>query len=264
MSTIQITPDGARYLTERPPSPFHLRILLPWLCRDDLIRWRIAAWAGVAATLTGTVILAPDWRQGLAAALIVAGLPMVRFNLANPVLVDSAALGLATLSAAAWVSGWHAPAVLLALAAGAAKEPAPLFAAVFAWSPILLIGMAIPLLVKVWRKPGDDVLDEHHAWILAHPIAASRKYHAGFLTNVDPRLVVPWGACVVALAAPSWQLAAALTLAYAQVAVATDTVRLYQWAAPVVAIAATTAVPPQWWPVLAVAVWFNPLRGNGV
>lgn len=68
--TFQITPDGARYLSEQPPAPFHLRILLPALCRDNLTRWRIAAWSGTIAMLAGTVLLAPDWRQGAAAALL--------------------------------------------------------------------------------------------------------------------------------------------------------------------------------------------------
>ena len=54
------------------------------------------------------------------------------------------------------------------------------------------------------------------------------------------------------------------SLAYAQLFVATDTVRLYQWAAPVVAIAATSAVDPRWWPLMVVVTLFNPLRGDGV
>ncbi len=259
-----LTPDGARYLAAQPPAPFHVRALLPALCGHQARRWQVAAWAGVAATLAGTMILAGAGWQGAAAAALVAGLPMVRFNLAHPVLVDSAALGLATLAAAAWHAGGHPAAIVLVILAGAAKEAAPLFAAVFAWSPVLLVGLIAPAVIASLRTPGSDVLDEHNAWILAHPVKAARQYHAGYLAGANPILVAPWGACVVALAAPSWQLAAALVLGYAQLVTATDTVRLYQWAAPVVAIAATGAVPAAWWPVLIVATVFNPLRGDGL
>ena len=259
-----LTPDGIRYVQRvNLPSPFHLRWLIPYLCRDESTRWDVAAWAGLAGLIVGTWGLAGGW-AGVAAALLVAVLPSVRFNLTHRVLVDLPALGLATLSAAAWVHGWTVPALVLAVVAGAAKESAPIFAALFAWSPLLLVGMVAPLVIHLSRTRGPDTLGEHHAWILAHPVQASRQYHAGFLSTLDPRLVLPWGACVVALAAPSWQLAAVLTAAYAQLAVATDTVRLYQQAAPVVAVAAVTAVPWQWWPVLVVVTAFNPLRGDGI
>ena len=39
----------------------------------------------------------------------------------------------------------------------------------------------------------------------------------------------------------------------------TDPTTLYIWVD-----IETTAVPAQWWPVLVVATWFNPLRGDGV
>lgn len=264
MSDAALTPDGIRYVQRVDlPSPFHLRWLVPFLCRDESTRWDVAAWAGFAGLIVGTWALVGGW-AGVAAAVLVAVLPSVRFGLTHRVLVDLPALGLATLSAACWVNGWAVPALVLAVVAGAVKESAPVFAALFAWSPLLLIGMAAPLVIHLARARGPDTLGEHHAWILAHPVAASCRYHAGYLTNLDPRLALPWGACVVALAAPSWQLAAVLAVAYGQLTVATDTVRLYQWAAPVVAVAAVTAVPPQWWPVLIVLTAFNPLRGDGI
>jgi len=264
MSDLAITPDGARYLAARPPAPFHLRVLIPWLCQDIAARWLAAAWCGLAAMALGIMLLAPTWQAGVAAALLAAALPMVRFNIEHPVLVDLPALGLATLAAGLWHVGWWPAALLVVLLAGAAKETAPVFAALFAWTPVLLLGLVVPLIVRWRREPGDDVLDEHNAWVLAHPIQAAREYHDGWLRNLDPRLVAPWGAAVVALAAPTWQLAAVLAVAYAQLLIATDTVRLYQWAAPVVALAAVAAVPWQWWPVLIVATAFNPLRGDGL
>lgn len=264
MSDPALTPDGYRYLKRTNlPAPFHLRWLIPWLCRDESTRWNAAAWAGFTGLVVGTWGLVGGW-AGVAAAALVAVLPSVRFGLAHRVLVDLPALGLATLAAAAWVNGWTIPALVLAVLAGMSKETAPVFAAIFAWSPFLLIGLVAPMMIDALRTRGGDDLGEHHAWILAHPVQASRKYHAGYLTTLDPRLVLPWGACVVALASPSWQLAAVLVAAYAQLTVATDTVRLYQWAAPAVAVAAVTAVPPVWWPVLIILTAFNPLRGDGI
>ena len=260
-----LTPDSARYLTNRtPPSPFHLRPLLPWLCGQSATRWYLATWIGTALLALGTYLLKPGW-QGIAAAALVLALPSVRFNLTHVVLVDMAALGLATASAALMVHGWIIPAIILALLAGAAKETAPIFAALFAWNPLLLVGLAVPAIVKLIRTPGTDVLNEpEHAWILAHPIQAGRKYHHRMVIDAMPILVTPWGACILALGAPSIQLAATLTAGYAQLLVATDTVRLYQWSAPVVAIAATSAVDPRWWPLMVIVTLFNPLRGDGV
>ena len=260
-----LTPDSARYLTvHTPPSPFHLRLLLPWLCGQSATRWYLATWIGVALMALGTALLAPGW-QGIAAAALVLTLPSVRFSLAHVVLVDMAALGLATTSAALAVHGWTIPAIIVAALAGTTKESAPIFAALFAWNPLLLVGLLVPAVVKLVRKPGTDVLREpEHAWILAHPIKAGRKYHARMVIDAMPVLVTPWGACVLALGAPSVQLFATLAAAYAQLLVATDTVRLYQWSAPVVAIAATSAVDPRWWPLMVVVTLFNPLRGDGV
>ena len=262
---MNVTPDGLRYLHPHPPAPFHRRALLPWICGTDPKRWITQAWIGYALLLVGTFGLVGGW-QGLAAAALVAVLPGIMLGLVHPVLVDTTALGLATASAALWVNDLQTPAIALVLVAGAAKESAPVFAAVFAWNPLLLVGLVVPLLIGVIRGAGEPMAEmgKHHQWILEHPIKASRKYHDGMLRSLSPVLVFPWGALVVALAAPSWQLGAALAVAYGQLLLATDTVRLYQQAAPAVAIAATTAVDPVWWPVLLVLTAFNPARGDGV
>ena len=262
---MNVTPDGLRYLHPHPPAPFHRRALLPWLCGTDPKRWIAQAWIGYALIAVGTFALVGGW-QGVAAAALVLVLPGIMLGLVHPVLIDTTALGLAVCSAALWVQGFEVLAVVLVLIAGAVKESAPVFAAVFAWTPVLLVGVAVALIIGWIRKPGEPMAEmgKHHQWILEHPFKASRKYHDGVLKSLSPILVYPWGALVVALAAPSWQLGAALALGYAQLLIATDTVRLYQQAAPAVAIAATTAVEPVWWPVLLVLTAFNPARGDGV
>ena len=263
--TTTLTPDSIRYLNPNPPSPFHLRPLLPALCGTVAWRWHTATYVGIGLTLVATWALVGGWR-GVAAALILAALPSVRFNATHPVLVDAAALGLATTSAALWVHGYPLPALTIAALAAATKETAPIFAALFAWTPVLLLALLIPAAIASLRTPGsrDPLGDEHHAWVLAHPIQASRKYHHRFLADANPTLFTPWGGAITAIAAPSLQLAATLAAGYTQLAFATDTVRLYQWAAPVVCIAATTAVDPRWWPLLILTTLFNPMRGDGV
>lgn len=259
-----LCPDSIRYLNPNPPAPFHLRPLLPWLCGTTAWRWKAATYLGIALTIVGTWAIVEGW-QGVAAALILAALPSVRFNAQHPVLVDAAALGLAATSAALWVHGHTIPALAVALIAAATKETSPIFAACFAWTPWLLAALIVPAILASLRTPGPDPLnDKHHAWILAHPIQASRKYHHRYLIDANPNLLTPWGGAIAALGAPSVQLLATLAAGYAQLAVATDTVRLYQWSAPIVCIAATTAVPMVWWPLLVAVTAFNPLRGDGV
>jgi hypothetical protein len=46
--------------------------------------------------------------------------------------------------------------------------------------------------------------------------------------------------------------------------VATDTVRLYQWCAPLVIVYAVACVPAPWLLLLVLSVVFNPFRGDGV
>ena len=56
----------------------------------------------------------------------------------------------------------------------------------------------------------------------------------------------------------------AVGLGYSQLLVATDAVRLYQWAAPVLALAAVAAVPAWALPIVALTVIFNPWKGPGI
>lgn len=191
---------------------------------------------------------------------MVAALPSSRFNLTNPVLVDAPSMALAVWAAVCVREGLWPLGIALILASGMVKETGPVFGALYAWHPVLLIGLAAPAVRALLARPGSDVLDEENAWILAHPFKAGQKYH----NWLDPNLIVPWGAAIVGLAALDLQLGALLAVAYAQLLVATDTVRLYQWAAPVMCVAAAGAVPAAWLPLLVVLTVWNPLAGNGV
>ena len=69
---------------------------------------------------------------------------------------------------------------------------------------------------------------------------------------------------IVGLAGLDAQLAAALALGYSQLLVATDSVRLYQWAAPVLALACVHVLPTWALPFVALGVVFNSWKGSGV
>lgn len=254
-----LTPDGVRYYAaaqQRVARPFHLRWLLPRLCGQNPRRWTITtqcaivALGALSAAYAGSVWMA-----------CVAFLPGIAFSWRRPVLVDATGMALALAAALMLPIFWPA-AVLLALIAGCVRETSPIWASVYAWNPVLLIGL-LPVAVRWLMRQGDDVLDAENAWVLQHPIKASRKYHAGLWA--DPfTMVTPWGAMVVGLAGLDAQLAAALALGYSQLIVATDSVRLYQWAAPVLALACVHVLPPWALPFVALGVVFNPWKGSGL
>ena len=183
---------------------------------------------------------------------------VVHINVRFPVLVDVPAMTFA-LSTAAMVEHrmWWA-AVPCALLAGATCEKAPVFAALFAWSPLPLLGL---VAVGWWRKPGPDPLTGPAADALVRPLRSSWEHHKALPLWV---WVLPWGAGLAALAAPTPQLWATLAAAYALTIVANYTVRLYQWAWPVVAVCALAAIPAVWLLLALVVHAVNPFRTEGV
>lgn len=267
---MRLTPDGARYLRmgagEREPVPFHLRWLLPWLCRRRAWVWIGATWLGLVALVSGTVVLALQHGLGMPqaalAGALVAGLPSLRFAASAPILVDMPALACAVWAAVAW-PGMPWVAAALVVVGACASEKTPVWAALFAGSPWLLVGLAVPLARRLVVKPGGIRADDPLAGTLRHPLATGLRSHAGRWR--DPfAMLLPWGACLAALAEPSLALGLVLAVAYAQLFVATDTVRLYQQAAPLVAIVAASQVPEAWIVPLALAHWMNPVMGDGV
>lgn len=262
---MRLSPDGVRYLAvaegRRVARPFHFRWLIPRLCGVRPANWR-------AVQVATTVGLIPagwwyggfGWR-GLFAGLSVIGLAGVwKVSFRFPVLVDAPAMFFA-LIAAALVPVNVPVAVAVACVAGATKETAPLFVALWSWCPWPLVGCALPAL-RACQRPGHDVLDDENRWILNHPWKASRKYHQG--RWFDPTLwLAPWGALLAGFVT-DLQTAATVAVAYAQTAVATDTVRLYMWAWPVLAVNAADRFPTEWLlPVLLVHL-ANPAKGDGI
>lgn len=237
------TTDGVRYLAAshtRVARPYHLRWLMPWLCRTSTRRWRLTAQGSVLA-------LAPLawWYTGspwMMACILLSG---VLFNWANPVLVDAQGMALALLAACLWPVCWPA-ALVVALVAGMTRETAPMWAAVWAWHPALLIGM-IPVAVR-WLQPAGIEHDLGIREWLDHPFTLSRQAHQGIWQNWRI-ILAPWAGLVfgVMVLAPwtpdSARLLVALVFAYSQLLMAHDIVRLYTWAWPSLALACTQALP---------------------
>ena len=261
----QLTPDGVRYFAaseQRVPRPFHYRWLLPKICKKDYRAWKrvthTALWLCIPLTY---LYVGGGWR-GVAAASMVTGLSGVwHFNRKYPVLVDATGMTLALSSAVATQHGLWPLGLALAVVGGCVRETSPIFAALYAWNPLLLLGLVAPAVRQLQRE-GPDVLDAKNNWILKNQFKAAREYHDPTIIP-RPRYVLPWGAALVALANLSPQLALTAGAAYSQMLVATDTVRLFMWCWPVVLSSAVHAVPLNWLPLLVALQFANPFATEG-
>ncbi len=159
-------------------------------------------------------------------------LPGAWFCITHPTCPDLVAMSLAWGAATLWPVHPYA-AVALSLASGFVHERGPVFAAVYAWTPWLLVGL---LAVQWWakavpRSPSGRLADTLTGHTTLGAIKA-HKPHQDLLdwqTLVWPlRAVIPVAAWLGASPA-AW---AALALAYLSRILGTDTSRFMMWAAP--------------------------------
>lgn len=255
-------PDAQRYLVAHDQGairPFHYRWLTPWFCRSDRRRYTVVSYASLAAMVPAMRWYTGKWSPGL----FVFGLPGV-WDTARycPPLVDAPAMALAISSAAAIKRGQWGLGITLSLAAGATKESAPLFAALYAWNPLPLIGFLAPL-IRHFQPAGDDVFgpDDFAHYVLDHPFETAWSTRQG--RSKDVRLwLTPWGALLLGLTQPNRQTLMTVTAAYGQCAAATDNARLYSWAWPVLADN-TVETTGNWWVLALLAHLLNPWKGQG-
>ena len=271
----RLGPDALRYLAlangEQVPRPFHLRWLLPTVCGEEHAAWRAvrrAAWVVAALGMLGWCLAAGmSWQAATAATVLLLALPgILGPQVVNPVGVDLPATAVTLLGAFLFELGNPlriAAAVVLWCVAAAIKETSPVFAALWVWSPIPLVALAVVAVRALLVKPGPDPLGPRFQHIADHPIRSALDAHRTQWRN-GWIMVAPWGACLAALYAPSWQLVVVLAVAYAQLFVATDTVRLLHHAAgPVMAMMAAQTIPMNWLMIVVVlhTFWFrNPER----
>ena len=256
--------DASRYILAgrgKPVArPFNLRWLLPAVCGDDIRLWWWAwslSWPVLAGgTFWWASALVGGWQVPAAAAALTVALPGVWGpHVVRPIGVDLPAMALSALAAAFWVNGYEPIAIVLALQAAAVKESAPVWIALWCWSPVPLVALVAPAVAWLVRRPEMDPVTAQRTLLRVHdhPFRSSLEHHKGQWRD-GWVMVAPWGVCLAALVSPSWPVVLVLVVAYAQLLVATDTTRLVQTAAgPVVALAAAKNIPLEWL-LLAVVV----------
>lgn len=222
---VHASQDGTRYTSGKlQPSPFNRRFCA-WPPRLlAAVTW--GSFVAIAASF-GT------WQQ----ALLFVTLPGVWFCSMHPTTVDAPAMLLAWGSALLYPAHPYV-AVLLSLLGGLVHERAPVFAAAYALSPWLLLGLVGPLLVAKLRgaaKPdyssadlADHLVGHGSTW----KAAKAHRPHVDLLNDTGLvwalRGLVPLAAWLGAGPA-AWL---ALALAYGSRLVGTDTARAMLWAAP--------------------------------
>lgn len=248
---MMLSPDGHHYIRAAAghsvPAPYSKRWLLPRLLGPRPERWRLLTFASFAALSPAAAGFfhtrgLAGWPLAFATALLCA-LPGLRLPLRLPVLLDAPSFTGAM--AVAWSAGagpWWLTAAL-SLVLGATRESAPVFAALWAWSPWPLVGLA----TAGWWRPSAPPDAEREPW-LAHPWREAWKLRRQI--GLDGTLYVrPWGAALAGLVAPSWQVALTVAVAHGQLLQAMDTLRLAVWAAPVLVVGAAQVIPPAMWPL---------------
>jgi hypothetical protein len=204
-----------------------------------------------------------DWRVAVAAAAFLASLPGILGPVVSiPVQTDLPATAL-SVCGVALVSLGHPAAivagVLVVMVAATMRETAPVWAALWAWSPWLLVALVVPFVAALVRRPGPDPLGDRFQTIADHPVRSALAFHDGRWRD-GWLMVAPWGVTLAALVRPSVPLVVTLVAAYGLLLVATDSVRLYQCAAgPAMAAAAATVIPLPWLLLAVVvhAVWWR-------
>lgn len=270
MITGRLGPDARRYLAAASgtpvPRPFHLRWLLPYCCGSSLQAWWwvwASSWPVAGAAMFAWIAPQHGWQIALAAVALLLALPgIVGPNVVIPVGVDLPATAVTLIGVAliAVDDPWRITAgVLVLVGAATIRETAPVWAALWLWSPWPLLALVAPLIAHLVRKQGPDPLGERFQLIADHPVRSALEHHAGRWRDAW-LLVAPWGACLAALIGANWQLVVVLIVAYLQLLVATDTVRLIHHAAgPPMAFAAAHVIPIQWLLLVCVvhAVWWR-------
>lgn len=265
---MNLAPDAARYWLaaqgNRVARPFNLRWLLPLVCRTDLRRWWAVWGCSWVALGGGTLWLGwgLGWQRALFATIVCVTLPGLRVPAVKPIGVDVPAMGFAVLAAATATHGVWWLAVPLVVVGAGIKESAPVWAALWAWNPILLVGLFAVAVAAIVRPSEIDrfTAHPHLLEVHEHPVKSSLEYRRGRYRDAY-LWVWPLGACLAALWSPTQQTLVVLLVAHLQLVVATDTVRLVaSCAGPALAVAAAAVIPvPALWLVAVAHVfWWRP------
>lgn len=265
---MSVGPDAARLLLASEgvpvPRPFHLRWLLPAVCGQHIRRWWVVwgiSWPLAAvAMLTWRLGAGDSWQVSAASTALLLALPGVLGpSVTIPVGVDLPSMAWSLVGVSLFVNVHPVAGIVAVGVAAAIKEQAPLWSALWLWSPWLLLAGVVPLVRALVAKSGPDPLGPQFQRIVDHPFRTALEHHQGRWRD-GWLWVAPWGVCLAGLVGADWRLCVLLVVAHLQVLVATDTVRLVHCAAgPALAVAAAQVIPAEWL-LLAVVVhvvWFR-------
>ena len=251
----QKSSDGWRYQAmargEGAPKPYHYRWLMPQILGEDQARWQAANTVACAAMVPAMWWLTGSPTVGLFTFTLYGVWGMSR---KFPFITDPVAMAAAIVAAAATKHRRWEVAVATALLAGGARETAPVFAALYAWHPLPLIGLVSPAVMS--RKPeGPDITDDFSHTCVVDPFKAVWQVRKDTATDWHLYLAPLGGLWLGARG----DLRTTLTLiaAYAQLLVAVDTSRLTAWLWPV--LADNLSQDPRW-PVAFAASAANPWK----
>jgi len=224
--------DGKRYTSRRrQPRPFHRRFC-GW--HPTALKW--VSWV----SLFGVAVSLGEWWK----TLLFITIPGVWFCVTRPETVDGPSMGLA------WLSAWLLPthpvaACFAAVLSGFVHERGPVFAALYAWHPLPLLGL---LGVMWWRTPaprdGDPYVGMKGLW----PTMLAQKRMQDFMDwkgwLFPTKAIVPLGV-LAHVPLEGW---APLGVATATRIMGTDNSRFVMWGVP--AVLAHMASAPAWIVVL--------------
>jgi hypothetical protein len=238
---VHACPDGQRYTSGRAqPYPFHRRFC-GWNQRV-LIAVTFLSLVALGA-LMGT------WSK----ALLLITLPGAWLIATRPTTVDAPAMLLAFVASLLFPSyPWAA--VLLSCLAGCIHERGPVFAALYAWHPLLLIGL---VCIGWWRTPAPADDDPRVGVSLVRSLAV---HHAdndwlGWEQTVYAMRGLPLMAAHFGTSPAAW---VTLALAWSTRLICSDLGRLVFWAGPIM-IRDMPEVPT--WMVLAQVFTFRRMHG---
>ncbi len=220
---IQRCADGDRYTSGKlQPTPFNRRFC-SW--PPKLLMWTTwASFVAIAATLGG-------WKQ----ALLFVMLPGVAFCVNLPTTTDGPAMLLAWGSSLA-LNTHPFCSICMAIASGLLHERAPVFASLYSWSPLPLIGLAAPLLaafIKGAASP-DRCSPDPSEKLVGHTLWGAIEAHRTYVNMLgDTGLVwslrgLPVMAGYLGTSVAAW---ACLGVAFASRILGTDTSRYIMWGA---------------------------------
>ena len=252
-----VTPDGYYYAAmgrgTNVPRPYRMRVVAKWL-PPTTEAWTLVSTASlvfsVAAVYLLTVHHTNDPMKGFYASALFGALPYTRRLLVWPVLTDAMAIaGIGLVGIVALYSPILAVAICAALVV--VHERSVVHAALLHWWitdtywAALAIGV-LALVVTTYRlNAKDDEFKGHPEW-LQHPMRSALAHHRKVWTNASVWLL-PWGACLAWLAAPTLSLAFLFIASYVPLVVSMDRVRTYMANPYPFLIASAAVTPPEFW-----------------